>query len=291
VYFAFLFVHAVCAQTANATLTGKVTAAGAGLPKAAVTVTEANTGASRKVLTGPDGTFSVSGLAPGTYRIEVDTPGYRRGILERYELAAAPSAPLEVTLERGSSTDPTQVRVESETPMVQSDSAEVAQVHSTKMVSELPVADRNREQLVELMPGITPPAPAVSPLLDAQGSRSYNTHGQLSMANHRSLDGTENQEPFFGLTLHAVPNEFVRQARIVTANENAALGRLGGAQESVTTCLGTNNIHGSLFEFNSCNWLRARNVFKGCSCGNRRPSSPRFRPLRFAPATSPRPRI
>src|SRR5690348_13133112 len=90
------------AQPVGGTLSGRITAAtGEGIPNAAVTVTNINTNASQHVLTAPDGTFSVGGLPPGTYRVDVETAGFKRTSQQNIELAANGPSTVNLTLETG----------------------------------------------------------------------------------------------------------------------------------------------------------------------------------------------
>src|SRR5215469_9376932 len=93
-------------QSVSGTLSGKVlTANGTAIPNAAVTVTNVSSNSSQKVLTGPDGSFSVSGLPPGTYRVDVETAGYKRTSQQNVELTTNTPESVNITLEVGSTTD------------------------------------------------------------------------------------------------------------------------------------------------------------------------------------------
>src|SRR5690242_2612164 len=90
------------AQTVGGTLSGKITnAAGEAVPNAAVTVTNTSTNAERYVLTGPDGSFTVSNLGPGVYRIDVQSQGYKRTSQQNVELTSSGPAAVTIRLEPG----------------------------------------------------------------------------------------------------------------------------------------------------------------------------------------------
>src|ERR1051326_2652706 len=98
------------AQTTG-TLTGTVnSAAGTPVPNAAVTVTPVSGGASQRVLTGPDGTFTISGLPSGSYRVDIEYSGYKRSSVQNLDLTTTPAASIRVELERGNAQETVEVQ-------------------------------------------------------------------------------------------------------------------------------------------------------------------------------------
>src|SRR6266542_1145706 len=159
--FLILCASLALAQSNSGTLTGKITDnSGAGVPNAPVTVTEVSTGASQRVLTAPDGSFTISNLPAGTYRVETEVAGFRRSSISNIELLAGKPSRVDVVLEAGAVTMES-VEVKGMSPVVQAESGEVSRGYSTGIIRALPVKDRNHEQLVGLMPGVTPPQPAL----------------------------------------------------------------------------------------------------------------------------------
>src|SRR5579862_2375101 len=154
---AMLFV--VEAQTPNGgTLSGRVTnSTGANIPNAAVTVINLSTNTSQRVLTSSDGTFSVGGLQPGTYRVDVETEGFKRTSQGNIQLGAAAPVNVNLTLEAGNINQ--SVEIKGTSPSTQDDNAEVSVGLGMRTVQELPVIDRNHQQLTGLQTGITPPTP------------------------------------------------------------------------------------------------------------------------------------
>src|SRR5581483_2168025 len=137
----------------SGTLTGRITAAtGAGIPNAAVTVTNVSTNASQRVLTGPDGTFTVMGLPSGMYRVDVETQGYKRTSQQNIDLTSAAPGTINLTLEAGNTNET--VEIKGTSPAVQDDNAEVGIGLGMRPVQELPIIDRNHEQLAGLHAGI-----------------------------------------------------------------------------------------------------------------------------------------
>src|SRR5581483_1607298 len=151
------------------------------------------------------------------------------------------------------------VDVKGDTPVVQEDNGQVGKTFNT--VLQLPILDRNPQQLVELLPGITPPTPGYSPVLNPQQSRTWQTNGIQDSANQRLFDGVENDEPFLGLAIHTPTMDSTQEMNVVTADYDASIGRTGGSTVNMVSRPGTNGFHGSLFEFNSNAWFNARSFF------------------------------
>lgn len=248
------------AQSVTGTLSGKVTGAnGAAVPSAAVTVTNVNTNTSQKMVTTADGSFSVSGLAPGTYRVEVESTGYQKTAQQTVTLTAPGPISVNITLEAGNTNET--VEIKGTSPMTQGDNGEVGVGLGMRTMQELPVADRNHHELTGLQSGITPPVPATDPVRDPELNRSFSTNGQSPYVNQPELDGVVNLEPFRGVPLRVVPVEGVQEMDISTANHTMNKGFLGGAWYGDSGRAGSNGWHGSLFEFFSGSPLRTHNYF------------------------------
>src|SRR5439155_23775252 len=163
------------AQTGGGTLTGRVTSGtGAGIPNAAITVTNVGTYAVQKVLTGRNGEFTVAGLPPGTYRVDIETTGYKRTTRQNIELAAGGPMTVNFTLEAGTTAE--SVEIKGNAPMGQGTNAEVVVGLTERTLHELPVVDRNHQQLIGLDSGITPPQPALDPARDPDRNRFYSAN-------------------------------------------------------------------------------------------------------------------
>src|SRR5438477_4731291 len=190
------------AQPAGGTLSGTITSpSGAAVANAAVTVTNTSTNASQRVLTAPDGTFTISGLTPGTYRLEVESAGYKRTSQQSLDLTGTPG-PITITLEPGSMSE--SVEIKAHAPMIQTDNSEMSVGLNMRTVQELPIVDRNHQELVNLQPGITPPVIAFPLTQDPSRQRVWNTNGQPYWANWQGFDGVTNYEPMRGTAIRVV---------------------------------------------------------------------------------------
>ncbi len=247
-------------QAVTATLLGTVTdASGASVPGASVTATDTGTGVSRKASTNQEGIYTLPYLTPGTYRVEVEATGFKKVVRDNIELSATISTRVDASLEPGQLTEVVEVRAES--PLLQTDRSEVSRNFNRKAVTELPLVDRSFQSLVGLMPGVAPPSVDFTRAEDPQGTTFFRANGQGNSANNTQVDGLDNTNPTLGLTIYIPSAEVVQEVNITTTNYNAEFGRAGGAVMNVITRGGTNDLHGSLFEFNRNRALRARNMF------------------------------
>jgi hypothetical protein len=242
------------------TLSGKILAGnGTPIPNAAVTVTNAVTGASVKVLSGPDGGFAVAGLPPGTYRVDVETQGYKRTSKPDIHLVAGPPEAITITLQAGSMYESVELR--GTAPAIQSDGGQIAIALDTRLVRELPVIDRNHQQLVGLQTGVTPPVVLFDNVRDPDRNRFFSVNGQNPFTNLWLLDNVLNTEPFRDTAIRVIPEEAIQQTQIQTATLPAQRGFTSSGAINDITRPGTNDWHGSLFEFYSGNIIRTRGFF------------------------------
>src|SRR5215471_1821600 len=210
------------------TLSGTIkTPSGAAIPNAAVTLTNASTNASTRVLTAPDGTFSIVGVPPGTYKIDVEAAGYKRSSQQNLVLPAGGKAPINITLQLGNKNE--SVEIKARAPMIQTDNSEMAVGLNMRSVQELPVIDRNHQELVNLQTGITPPIVAFPLFEDPDRQRIWNTNGNPYWANRQGIDGAMNYEPIRALAIRVVPDEDIRQFNITSGNYTDNKGFAGGS--------------------------------------------------------------
>ncbi len=269
---------ALWGQSVGGTLSGRITSAdGNPVPNAAITVTNAQTSASQKALTGTDGTFSISALPPGTYKVDVESSGYKRTSQQNIELTATGPATVNITLEAGNTNEI--VELKGTAPMTQTDNGEVSVAEDSRVVHEIPVIDRNHQDLVEFETGITPPVAALDFTTDPERNRFFSTNGQFPYLNQNYLDGVWNQEPYRDTAIRVVPEEMIQQFNVSTANLSMDKGFTDGAYVTDNSRGGTNALHGDLFEFYSGNPLRTRSYFDTLDT-----SAPRFTYNQFGTA-------
>jgi hypothetical protein len=259
--FAALFAWA---QTKAGTLSGTITdPSGKAVPNAVVTITNASTGTSQRVVTGTDGTFMVA-VPPGSYKVEVETAGFKRTTAEAVQVTAGTGARITAQLQAGATAEVVQLNADAiET---QDSPTDIQRGYGQAPLETLPIFDRNYEQLFNLMPGVTPPLSSADADLgvtfDPQRSRQFNTDGLPAYANDPTEEGSTLREPFTGvLTMQVTPDTDIRELQETTSNYSADSGFAAGSIDNVFSRPGTTGFHGQLYGFESNDFMQDRNPF------------------------------
>jgi len=248
--------------------TGHLT--GAGMDGATVTFTSNTTGAAQSASTDASGSFTLNNLAPGTYRVSVRTKSGLQLGESSIEISPANTNQVQVNFATTPAAPAVKLELEGRSPTVQTDSAEVSRSYDSQPMRALPVLDRQNQELVGRMPGVTPPLVTNDRINDPQQTRSFNVNGQPVYANLHNQDGAYNNEPFRGRPSRILPDEAAQALEVRTSNYNAEYGLSGGSWSSTLTRPGTNAIHGSLFEFNTNSYFRSGRQLEATT------ESPRF---------------
>ena len=249
-------------QATTATLDGTVRdQTGAVVPGAAVTVRNTQTGVTTSANTNADGDFVAPFLLPGPYEVAVEKSGFRKALRAGITLLVADTVRIDFSLEVGAVTDTTTVTAEA--PLVKADTSELGQVVEQKPIEELPLnssSGRNFTALMALIPGAIRTNPVGT--FDApQGNSSFAVNGQRDSENNYMVDGADNNEDLLAIVTILPPPEALSEFKIQTNAFSAEFGRAGGAVINVDTRSGTNEVHGSLFEFNRNSALAGRGPF------------------------------
>ena len=248
-------------QAVTGTIVGNVSdVGGAAVAGAKVTITEVNTGIVHIATANEEGGYVVPYLPPGTYKVEVERAGFKKFVREGVLLSTGSSLRVNAALEVGSITET--VEVSAAAAILQTESADVSQSFEAKKIAELPLNGRNFQSLMTLVPGVVPSNSQVGIFDNPQGTQFLQVNGQNNSANNFQIDGVDNNEPLLGLVVQIPPAEAIQQFSVSTSNYDAEFGRAVGAVVNVTTRPGTNNFHGSLFEFHNNSAFKARNYFQ-----------------------------
>lgn len=254
------------AQT-NAQLSGTVTdSSGASIADAEVVVTNTDTGAERRVQSDATGQYTVPFLVPGNYTVNVRKEGFRTTQQEGLRLEVNQVARVDIALQVGAVTE--SVKVTASAPLIESDTSALGQVVETKAVEDLPLNGRNFVQLATLVPGVTGAGSGARGTImsgtrpdDLRPGSEVFANGNREGSNNFLYDGIDNNER---LTLSIVlrPSvEAVREFKIQTNLFEAAQGRNSGATVNVISKSGSNEWHGSAYEFLRNQVMDAKNFF------------------------------
>ncbi|MGH9940502.1 MAG: TonB-dependent receptor domain-containing protein, partial [Blastocatellia bacterium] len=253
--FALVLFMLVCGRVASAqqaTLTGRIAdSKEAVIAGAGVKVTNLDTGITRQVETNSEGFFTVPFLQPGNYRVTVEANGFKTTTRDGLQLTLDQVARTDFALEPGEVAQT--VQISADAPVLQTDSATLGTAITGKLVQDLPLNGRNYVQLALLVPGVSSgPANGLATGTrpdDRRLNSSYSVNGQDPVVNNNMIDGMDNNERVIG-TIGVRPSiDAIQEFRVQTNLYNAEIGRTSGGVVNILTKSGTNNFHGSLFEF------------------------------------------
>ena len=245
------------AQQLAATLTGTVTdASGAVVPNASVVVHSNDTGTDvRSVTASSTGDFNITNIPAGRYTVTVKSGGFQTFAASDVILNVAEKHTLDVQLKAGKVSESVEVTAEN-TP-IQTTTAEQSGTVTGEQVRELALNNRNFEQLVLLQPGVANQLPDKVGF-GLQNNTQISINGARTGANNWTVDGGDiNDSGSNGTLLNTPGIDAIQEFTLERSNYDAAFGRSGGGQVVVATKSGTNQFHGSAFEFNRNNYYNA----------------------------------
>src|SRR5687767_1842361 len=241
------------AQVDRATLTGIIKdPSDAVIPGAQVTITSIATGVVSKLTTSDQGIYLVLNLMPGEYLVQAEAPGFQR-FEQMIALSLGARSRLDISLPVGSVGE--MVTVTGVSPLLSTESAALGTVVNSNEVSKLPLAIRNWDDLLAMVPGVqsdryTEQAGGTS----AGRTGGISVHGNRSLQNNFLLDGVANtssstngQELTAQISRPSV--DAIQEFKVVTSPYAAEYGWAPGAAIIVNTKGGTNTIHGTAYEF------------------------------------------
>jgi outer membrane receptor protein involved in Fe transport len=235
---------------------GTVTdSSGAVVPAASVSAVDQLTGREFSTPSDAAGRFSFPSLPVGDYRIRVTRDGFQPFTSERFHLDADQSRQVQATLAVGSSTQ--SVNVTGQVSQVETASGIIREVVDSKRIAELPLNGRNPVQLLLLVPGVVT-GPAASSL-SMNGGMAVN--GARATSTNYMLDGGDNNDTEEGVSAVTPNPDMLEEFSVLTNNFNAEYGRSDGAVVNAVTKSGTNQFHGSAYEFLRNDLMDARNFF------------------------------
>ena len=245
-----LRVSPAMAQT-EASLSGVIRdASGAVIPGAMVTVTNPATNQVRSAISNEAGVYNFPVLQPGKYNIKVELPGFRTITQNDVELQVQFAARIDFTLQVGDVSQT--VEVEGTTALIATENATVGTVIENKRIVEMPLNGRNFLQLASLSPNVSYGFTGAGQEDQRQGgsraAQNIAVAGQRSAFNHFTLDGVENTDVNFNTYVILPSIDALQEFKVQTGIFPAEFGR-ATTQINASTKPGTNQFHGTLFEF------------------------------------------
>jgi len=252
------------AQTTYGTILGVITdQTGAVVPGARVSIISVGTGEVHETATGRDGTYSVTRLLPGLYRVEVEFTGFKKVTSEQLRLLVNQNLRFDAVLEPGAVE--TVVEVQAIGTLIETDTSAVGKVVENKQIVDLPLVSRNFTDLIILSPATV--SDSGGALGNEQSTFRTGLSGGASFIgggrgadNTYMIDGVENNDPGFQTPAITPPIDAIQEFKLMNKNYSAEFGG-GAAQINIAIKSGTNEFHGTAYEFFRNDVLNARNFF------------------------------
>lgn len=263
--FALLTPSTAPAQAITGDVVGTVTdATGAVVPNAKLTIVNVGTQEKRHALSGGAGEFSFTTLQPGSYTLRAEATGFKTYTLTAFNLGAGDRTRVPVQLQLGEAAETVEVHADS-IPALQSDSATIQDVVPEQAVQDLPLNDRNFIGLVQITAGVnqglSSSIASGSRPDDRRPSSSFSANGQPDTLNNNMIDGLDNNEREQGFIGVRPSIDGISEVHVMTNDYTAEVGRSTGAVVNILTKSGTNQFHGSAFEFVRNDKFDARDAF------------------------------
>jgi hypothetical protein len=263
------FIFALCllafslpalAQEFRGSMTGRVSdAAGASVAGAGINAVNTATKIASTTSSDGEGNYTLLYLTPGLYDVSVEARGFKKLLRAGIEVRVGDKLTLDLTMEVGEVAET--VSVTSDAPLLDAATASAGQVIDRRRIAELPLSDGNPFVLSRLAPGVTYTG-------DLKFSRPFDNLGTSSVVangapggNEFTLDGSPNTESRQPRVAYVPPSDAVQEFKVVTLSFDAQQGHTAGAIIDVTLRNGTNQLHGTLYEFVRNDILSANDFF------------------------------
>jgi hypothetical protein len=223
-----------------------------------VAIRDLDRGVDYHVQTISDGNYIQTHLLAGHYRVTIEPPGFQTFVAEAdVQVDASTRVDAHLVIGKASST----MNVTSETPLLKTDRAELSDTLSANQLASLPVLGRNMTSLMLVMPGAFADSFQVASSENPQAGLQVDFNGQSFTANGFLLDGTTNQNPLLAIAIINPNMDSLQELKVTTSNYDAEFGSVSGALMQATTKSGTNQLHGTGFEYLRNNIFNSANPF------------------------------
>ncbi len=253
-----LFLQVTLWSQGTGSITGVVRdATQSAIPSVSITITNTQTGVSTDVISNEAGAYRVNSILPGTYRIEATLPGFSPANRQA-TLSTGQTLAVDLILQVGEFSQ--SIEVTAAVELAESQSSSIGQVVDHKYIENLPLANHSANSLINLSPGVVMINPGSGaenyPIFSVAGGRARNQNFTLDGGSINNVVGLARPSQIASLPLDAL-EEF----RVISNNYAAEYGHSTGGVLAMTTRSGTNQFHGSAFEYLRNDALDARNFF------------------------------
>jgi hypothetical protein len=241
-------------------------ATGAVIPKATVTVTQVDTNTKAAVPVDPNGNYAVTPLKIGNYTVSVEAAGFKTQVHTGIVLRVQDRLRVDFTMQVGAVTE--EVSVHADVPLIQTESSALGDVIGSRQITDLPLNGRDYTQLATLTAGvakITENGGGINGATTATNGNaggSFVANGTRGNLNNFMLDGIDNNSNDNAGNILRTSVDAIEEFGVQTSNYSAEFGRSGGAVINATIKSGTNQFHGTAFEFLRNAALDARGFFE-----------------------------
>ncbi len=253
-------------QISYGSIVGTVTdSSGASVPDATVTLTNLATAERRTQQTSGDGNYDFANLVPGNYRVDMEKTGFKRLTRDRIELDVQATVRVDGTMQLGEIGQT--VEVSGTTPLLQTDTSSLGAVIESRKVLEMPLNGRNPLNLVTLVPGVVAQGDAMT---NPTGQNifsfgNYQVAGAVAGANATFYDGTPLNVAQGSLIALIPTQDAVQEFKVQTNDEGPEFGRFAGGVINLISKSGSNNFHGTAYEFLRNKVLNANAFFSNAA--------------------------
>ena len=248
-------------QKITSAIRGTVTdQTGAVLSGAQVTVVNTATADTRTAVSGSEGEFAVTDLAPGIYEIRVKHANFKEAVSKGNELHVSTDLAVTITMQVGSAGE--QVTVEANAIQVETTTGAVGNVVDSKQVTELPLNGRSFTQLTQLMPGVSPASNFDAKNKGLMTGVDFSVNGNNTTGNLFLVDGVNNNDIGSNRTILVYPSiDAIQEFKILRNSYGPEYGQAMGAIINIVTKGGTNQFHGGGFYFGRNDKLAATDFY------------------------------
>jgi len=253
------------AQVLYGSLTGNVTdPSGAAVPGVHVEALNVKTGVTREAASDASGIYLFNELQPGTYRVTMSATNFGTKVTENVLLEANATRRVDVQLRLSQQVET--VTVSATQQLLQTDRADVHTDLNTREISDLPLLasnGRNFQSAYRVIPGVGFLGENNSAAGNPQRAMTANVNGLSINNNNTRIDGATDTYTWLPANVAYIPSaDAIESVNVVTNNFDAEQGMAGGAAANVTIKSGTNQLHGTAYEYHTDNALRTRNYFR-----------------------------